>query len=159
MKKKIFVGLLTIVMCFALTGCGKEEIPNDEKTNNDVTQQKDNSNDYNLGVGKYKIEKGNNSVAVITNDGNGISTTTYYFTEDKITSATLVEEFDSKTIAETSYNAMKNEEAIINQYSDIKLDGKKIVLTVKSEILSAYSSFGYDAFYDLMTETYQAYMN
>lgn len=160
MKKKILIGLFTVVMCFALVGCGKEETTNNGATNNGGTEQKDNTNNNSsLGVGKYKVEKGNNSVAVITNDGSGISTTTYYFTGDKITSAILVEEFSSKSIAETSYNAMKNESAVMNQYSDIKLDGKRIVLTVKSEILSAYSSFGYDAFYDLMHDTYQAYMD
>ncbi|MDO5569743.1 MAG: hypothetical protein Q4G04_06580 [bacterium] len=161
MKKKILTGLFAVVMCFALVGCGKEETPNDNTgTNNGGTGQQEKPNDNpSLGVGKYKVEKGNNSVAVITNDGSGISTTTYYFTGDKITSATLVEEFSSKSIAETSYNTMKNEPAIMNSYSDIKLDGKKVVLTVKEEILSAYSTFGYDAFYDLMTQTYQAYID
>ena len=70
----------------------------------------------------------------------------------------MIEEFSSKSIAESSYNVMKNESAIMNQYSDIKLDGKKILLTLKSEVISAYNTFDLNAFYNLMSETYQAYM-
>lgn len=157
MKRKLLIGLFLIVISFTLGVCGKEEI--DKESNNQETELKENKkSNSSLGVGKYKVEKGNNSVVVITNDGSGISTTTYYFTNGKLTSATLIEEFTSVSIAKTSYETMKNESAIMNQYSDIKLVGKKIILNIKSEILSAYSSFNYEDFYNLMHDTYQAYM-
>lgn len=124
--KKFLKGLCVVVFTFLLlgiTGCGNKEnnIPNDNN------EQEQNNDSFNLEVGKYKVEKSNNSVSVITNDGNAISMTTYYFENDKITSAKVIEEFSSKSIAETSYNVMKNETAIMNQYTDVKLDGKKII--------------------------------
>ena len=155
--KKLIKGLcvvtFTFVLLICLTGCGNKE----NNTPNDNKGQEQNNNSS-LGVGKYKVEKSSNSVSVISNDGSGISTITYYFENDKITSAKATTEFSSKSIAESSYNTMKNESAIMNQYSDIKLDGKKVVLTFKSEILSAYDTFDLNAFYDLMNQTYQAYM-
>lgn len=156
--KELCVVAFTFVLLIGLTGCGNNEEEGPNKNNNQQQQEQSENNNSSLDVGKYKVEKNNNSVSVITNDGSGISTTTYYFENGKITSAKVTTEFSSKSIAESSYNTMKNESAIMNQYSDIKLDGKKIVLTLKSEILSAYNTFDLNAFYDLMNQTYQAYM-
>lgn len=150
--KGLYIVVFTFMLMVSLTGC-------DDKNNsgNGANQEQDNSN-VSLEIGKYKVEKSGNSVSVITNDGSNISTTTYYFENNKISSAKVIEEFSSKSLAEASYNVMKNETEIIKQYSDIKLDGKRVVLTLKSDIIGAYDSFDFNTFYNLMYETYEPYM-
>ena len=45
MKKKILLGLLAVIMCFTLVGCGNDESPNKNNENNNQTEQNENGND------------------------------------------------------------------------------------------------------------------
>lgn len=158
MKKGLLIGLLTVVICFALTGCeNKENVePNNDKNNQQQEEQKNNNNS--LGVGKYKVEKKDNLILVITNDGSAISTTEYKFTNGTLTNAMLTQKYSSSALAKTMYDTMKNEPVITNQYVDMKLNGDTIIMSLKSEMLSIYNGMDQNAVYDLMYQTYSMYM-
>ena len=61
MKKKLLIGVLALVMCFTLVGCGKTESNNNNNSNND---QKENStkaektvtSEAKTSASKYKID-------------------------------------------------------------------------------------------------------
>ena len=157
MNKKLLIGLFAVIICFTLTGCGEKE---NTKSNNDNNnqQQEEKQNNNNLGIGKYKVEKNENSILVITNDGSATSTTDYKFTNGVLTNATLTQKYSSSTLAKTMYDTIKNEPAITNQYVDIKLNSNTITMNLKSEVLSIYSDMDQNTVYDLMYQTYSMYM-
>lgn len=154
--KGLFAMLFAFMLLIGLTGCGNnEETPNNDNNNN---QQQGEKNSNSLGVGKYKVEKKSNSILVITNDGSAISTTEYKFSNGFLTSAVVTQKCSSSSLAKTLYDAMKNESAITNQYVDIKLSGDTITMNIKNEVLIAYNGMNQDQVYDLMYQTYSAYM-
>lgn len=154
--KKLFISIITITMCFILTGC-KEKTNVVGKTDGDAKQQEQ-SNVNSLGIGKYKVEKNGNSILVVTNDGSAISTTEYKFTNNTLTNATLTQKYSSSAIAQTIYDTMKNEPTIINQYADMNISGDTIIMNIKNEILSVYNGMDQNTVYDLMYQTYSMYM-
>lgn len=151
--KRLLKGTIIFVLLIGLAGCGN----NEETPNSDNNQQQSQNND-NLGIGKYKVEKNNNSILVITNDGSAISTTEYKFLNGVLTNATITQKYLSSSVAKTLYDTMKNESAITNQYVDIKLSGDTITMNLKSEVLSAYDGMSQDQVYDLMNQTYSQLM-
>lgn len=158
MKKKLLIGLLAVVMCFALTGCGDKESTNPNNDDNKQQEQNENNNDNSLGVGKYKVEKSENSILVITNDGSAISTTEYKFSGGTLTSAVLTQKYSSSALAKTMYDTMKNEPTITNQYVGMNLKSDTITMNLKNEILSVYNGMDQNEIYNLMYETYSMYM-
>lgn len=152
MKKIILVTLIGI-MCLGLIGCGKSE--NNEPGNQE--EQKD-TNNSELGIGKYKVEKKENSILVITNDGSAVTRTEYKFVSGVVDSAVVTQKYSSASLAKTIFETMKNESAITNQYVDMKLDSDTVSMKIKSEILSVYDGMDLNTVYDLMYETYSAYM-
>lgn len=95
----------------------------------------------------------------MTNDGSASSTTEYKFSKGALTSATVTQKYSSSSLAQTMYDTMINESAISNQYVDMKVSGNTITMNLKSEILTAYSGMSQDDVYNLMYQTYSAYMD
>lgn len=158
MKNKVLISLLLIVMCLTLTGCGEKESNSGTNNNNIKEEEKENNSSTDLGVGKYKVEKTNNSILVITNDGNSISTTKYEFSNEVLVGATLTQKCVSSAVAKSIYDTMKNEPSITNIYSDINISGDTITLKFKNENLVAYSGMSLNDMYNLLYQTYSSYM-
>ena len=48
MKKKLLIGVLALVMCFTLVGCGKTESNNNNNSNNNQKEKYILGSDYNF---------------------------------------------------------------------------------------------------------------
>lgn len=153
--KGFFTLLISCVLLVSLTACNDKD---NNVSNNNNKQEEQSEKNNNLGIGKYKVEKKGNSVLVLTNDGNAISTTEYKFSNNVLTEAVLTQKFSSSSMAKTMYDTIKNETSITNQYVDLKVSGDTITMNYKTEILSAYTGMDKDALYNLMIETYSTYM-
>ena len=150
--KKAIAFAIVIFMGLIFVGCGSEEKENEGSNQTPVPSQSE------VGLNKYKVEKSGNSILVITNDGAAISTTEYKFSNNTLTEAILTQKYASKELAKVSYETLKKEPMITEQYSDINQNGNTITLIFKSDILKAYTGMNIDAVYDLMVQTYEPYM-
>ena len=142
MKKKLLISLLTVVMCFALTGCGgKENAGNDGKDNNpggNNSQGENNQNQENNDpstIGDYEIKSTDDRI--VLSHSSGTAYLTFYFENNVIVRYETVSKYESAELAGYAYNALKNQE------DKIKVE-KKGLYVIETEDASEYEHFTKD---------------
>lgn len=125
MKKKLLVGLFTIIICFALMGCGKQEVLNNGgETKVENEPQNNNSEEIlNLYSDDNKIVFNYTDVYYII----------YYHEGEKITGLEYVYQYDNAEtakIAKTMLDSTYEEE---DNVKDVVIKGKYIIITFTEE--------------------------
>lgn len=125
MKKKILVCLFVSVMCFNLTGCGKEEALNNEDIKKQVDSNTESEEDYNI-----KLYSDDTKMVF---NFSGIYYVTYYYSGDKITGLEYVYDCGDKSTAKLTEASIKANYETVDNVKSVDRKGKYVIITWTEE--------------------------
>lgn len=137
MKKKLLLGIFTVIMCFFITGCGATE--NDTPTDDNNNIQEGNIESYDITSTENKL---------VFTDPSGASYITYYFENDKIVKAEAVAKYPTVELAQLAYQTAKDQDPDV----EVSVKGTYLIVSAeigeyeslsKSELESALTMAGY----------------
>ena len=141
MKKKILIGFLTVVMCFALVGCGKSEV-NDPDLNDDINNNEKGANNNETGT-EEEIKLYSDDTKIVF--ANGQAKLVYYYSGEKITAYHAYMDYENNVTANYALSIIdKNDTTIKKAYTK----GKYLIIeyaeseyedTTLSEVKALYS--------------------
>lgn len=128
MKKKILLGLLAVVMCFTLTGCGEEE-PQDinDLLNGGGSSEKGNNDNADDEINLYS----DNTKMVF--DFSGIYKIVYYYKGEKITGLEYYYNYESKEVAKLAVTSLKTQYTEEDNIDSITQKGGYVIIKFKEE--------------------------
>ena len=144
MKKKFLIGLLAVVMCFTLTGCGEEKANSDADNNHDGSQQQENDN---TPVAEdYEIKSTDNKLVFV--DSTGMNYSAFYFENDKIVKYEAVMKFPSAELAKIAYQTAKEENdnvkvSVKGSYVIVEEDANEYDDLTKTQLEESLKMAGY----------------
>ena len=149
MKKKVLVGLLAVIMCFAVVGCGKkdEETNNDNSTNNNGTNTQETTS--NNGNDDYVFSFYSDDTKLVYESET--SRFVFFYSGEKITGYHLYVSYETPELAAYALKAINadNDDTIKkaytkgkylvveyseSEYSDLTVDDVRIAYQSMTEI-------------------------
>lgn len=125
MKKKLLVGLFTIIICFALVGCGKEEVLNNEGGTTGENELQNNNSEENI-----NLYSDDNKIVFNYMDVYYI---TYYHEGEQITGLEYVYKYDNSETAKIAKTMLDSTYAEDSNVKDLVVKGKYIIITFNEE--------------------------
>lgn len=156
MKNKFLLVLLTMVMCFALTGCKEEKEPEkllDDIINNSQEsedpedyEEREDIEDFDISSKEYEVRSTDDKLVLV--DSTGTNYTTFYFDGEKVLKYETATKFPSAKLAQYAYNSAKKADAT----QDIEIKGNYLIYTedassyetaTRSDIEATFEAMGF----------------
>ena len=143
MKKKFLVGLLALVICFTLVGCGNKNAElNDNAQDNTSQNQTDTSNNSN----ENNIELYSDNTKIVFQSGN--SKLVYYYSGDKITKYESYFDYGDSATAKYALSVLEKDQDIKNVYTK----GKYLVIEYNESVYEGATVSDIKALYSYLEE-------
>jgi len=124
---------VVIVSTFVLTGCASNNIP----------------------IGSATVKNTGNSIIVKSNDGATMTTTTYVYTNNVISSVKSVQYYyDNESSLEEAYNNMVSEPILLSNYKNIEKKDNTLELEFTEMLYEQYEDMSQDELYIYMKKLY-----
>lgn len=97
---------------------------------------------------KYTIDSGENTIEISAETSKEITTTKYYFENDKVSKIEIIEKVFDENEVQGIYDIIVSDETISKIYSNIEIDGNTIKLTLKDEYIENQKETTKENIYD-----------
>lgn len=132
---------ITLIICiiiasiFVFTGCTSDDIS----------------------VGSTSVKSVDNKIIVKTNDGATMTTTTYVYTNNVISSVKSVQDYyDDFSNLEEAYNNMVSEPIVLSMYTRIEKKNNTLELEFADVLYEQYENMSQEELYNYMKQLYNA---
>ncbi|MDD4067239.1 MAG: hypothetical protein PHH22_04640 [Clostridia bacterium] len=111
----------------------------------------------NISVGSTSVKSVDNKIIVKTNDGATMTTTTYVYTNNVISSVKSVQDYyDDFSNLEEAYNNMVSEPIVLSMYTRIEKKNNTLELEFADVLYEQYENMSQEELYNYMKQLYNA---
>jgi len=109
----------------------------------------------NISVGSTSVKSVDNKIIVKTNDGATMTTTTYVYTNNVISSVKSVQDYyDDFSNLEEAYNNMVSEPIVLSMYKSIEKKNNTLELEFAEVLYEQYKNMSQEELYSYMKQLY-----